>query len=87
MSDPTSDECTYCKGTGVYTGMSCHYCGGDGIKPLEDSFEYILAHVRQATTTLAAMQDKLDSIIAEQGSQRIDLEAALLQIWNKVKDL
>jgi len=30
---------------------------------------------------------KVDSIIAEQASQREDLTAALTQIWNKVKDL
>jgi len=30
---------------------------------------------------------KLDSIIAEQASQREDLTAALAQIWNKVKTL
>jgi len=31
--------------------------------------------------------DKLDAIITEQASQRVDLTAALTQIWNRVKDL
>ena len=29
----------------------------------------------------------LDEIVAEQASQRVDLTAALTQIWDKVKDL
>jgi len=36
---------------------------------------------------ISDVTDKLDSIIAEQASQREDLTAALTQIWNKVKDL
>jgi len=45
------------------------------------------ARYKEHEIDLEALQDQIDSIIAEQASQREDLTAALTQIWNKVKDL
>jgi len=74
-------QCWNCKGTGIHGGgtipeVPCGYCGADGTA---DTFPLIID-----TTELT---NKLDSIIAEQAAQRVDLTAALTNIWNKVKDL
>jgi len=72
----------------------CNVCGGDGIS-WRSGLEGATCDTCKGTGLVDGpdipiiddMDDKLDSIIAEQASQRVDLTAALSQIWNKVKDL
>ena len=66
----------------------CPVCLGNGvINEVHGSFNGIEATVLVTLQLVKSMDTKLDSIIAEQASQRTDLTAALNQIWNKVKDL
>jgi len=74
MSSP--ETCTTCGGTSFVGGEMCPACFGTGTLPLKGA-------LAQGSLVL----DKLNSIIAEQASQREDLTTALTQIWNKVKDL
>lgn len=67
--------CTRCNGTGIDpdTEETCLTCGGTGESKTYNNWRIVL--------------HQLDSIIAEQASQREDLTAALEAIWNKVKNL
>jgi len=78
MPDPVliGNKCLTCKGDGVVDGAFCYSCIGTGYR----------LSVAEAIF-FKGISDKVDSIIAEQASQREDLTAALTQIWNKVKDL
>lgn len=73
-------RCYTCNGTGEYRGQdssssSCPECNGD---------KYVDSRMQ---VDFGNIVDKLDAIITEQASQRVDLTAALTQIWNRVKDL
>lgn len=66
----------------------CSVCRGSGQMPKENICPSCDgARYKEHEIDLEALQDQIDSIIAEQASQREDLTAALTQIWNKVKDL
>ncbi len=80
--------CSICseKGT-VSQGRACPVCSGTGEIDAPEGFHMSEAHQISMFRMLVDTTDKLDSIIAEQASQREDLTAALSQIWNKVKDL
>ena len=73
--------CGNCNGTGEIGDppIQCGSCGGTG--------ELYWGHADTIMAEFNEVDAKLDSIIAEQASQRADLTAALTQIWNKVKDL
>ena len=74
-------KCTRCKGTGEIDEIddgtpvviTCPDCEGEGLIDWADIG--------------GAIETKIDSIIAEQASQREDLTNGLSQIWDKVKDL
>jgi len=81
MSINILTQCEQCNGTGQVSYSSpegelppftCPRCNGEGKVTIGE---------------LPTIEDKLDSVMAEQVSQREDLTAALTQIWNKVKDL
>ena len=72
--------CSVCGGTGIVDGDICTNCMHTGVTPIRGK-------VALTRKKLFDIEDKNDSIIAEQASQRTDLTAALTQIWNKVKDL
>ena len=74
---PPLTTCATCEGDGKSNGDICPECLGSGATPLID----------KGSLLAKAIVSRLDSIIAEQASQREDLTAALTQIWNKVKDL
>jgi hypothetical protein len=57
-------------------GFPCPDCLGTGALP-------IIGQVKVQKETFR----KLDLVIAEQASQRVDLTAALTAIWDKVKNL
>jgi len=93
--------CTQCLGTGKVTPpgqpeITCDACRGTG--QMETDWVATISEIRGLVDTveaslavqdieIAAIKNKVDAIIAEQASQRVDLTAALTQIWNKVKDL
>ena len=75
--------CGHCGGTGTLAlsmgndqpvEIPCPYCGSVG--------KFLFGEM-----DLSGLNDKVDSIIAEQASQREALTAILTNIWNKVKDL
>ena len=75
--------CLRCDGSTIEPGTEsdpCLNCSGTGQTVPPDRDATAQAWLEFAVT-------KLDAIITEQASQRVDLTAALLQIWNKVKDL
>ena len=67
----------------------CNVCGGDGIQWRDTDGEggHECTHCGGTGIVNIGSVDALDTIVAEQASQRADLTAALTQIWNKVKDL
>ena len=75
--------CPKCLGSGIEPGTEsdpCLECDGNGKIAPPDWY-------METTARIELLAGKLDSIIAEQASQREDLTAVLTQIWNKVKDL
>lgn len=70
----------------------CERCSGLGELILGQNATPVVCPACEGTklTQFAVSEElaeKLDAIIAEQAAQRVDLTAALLQIWNKVKTL
>ena len=76
-------------------GRTCTQCQGEGTKPSSDNDPTPTDCVTCGGTGYERIGEvdnsdivaKLDAIIVEQAAQRVDLTAALSQIWNKVKDL
>lgn len=79
--------CERCNGTGEVDNppggdipdITCPDCDGEAKLPF--------AEIEDIDTRLTDIKDRIDSIIAEQASQRTDLTAALDAIWDKVKNL
>lgn len=83
MPDDIIYTCPECGGAENISGNVCLECMGSGVLPIRGN----ISTQKAAFLLIYNMQSKLDNIIAEQAAQRIDLTAALTQIWNKVKDL
>ena len=79
IPDPLNPELT----------IECPECRGVGQRETDwvGTINQLRKLVDEAEPILKSIEPKIDDIIAEQASQRIDLTAALTQIWNKVKDL
>lgn len=79
---PVSNLCGACSGTGFINGEKCIPCLGTGYV----STTGINIRLLSVYNGISGANSKLDSIIAEQASQRVDLTAALTAIWNKVNE-
>jgi len=83
-------SCTVCSGDGEIDLTDANFRGiriGDQITLMGIVWDSLLTSASDIEDKVDAMTDSIDAIIAEQDSLREDLTAALLQIWNKVKDL
>jgi len=70
-------RCWVCAGDGIYQGLPCLNCNGEGKVEKGEGAE---------TVNTTEITDKLNDIFTEQAAQRADLTMILTKIWNKVNE-